>query len=187
MFIVHLVNPAQCHNSVRRENIEVESDKSSQSTHSRFTPWYTCSDFSFRSELQDLSWSTCTPLYSFLMFWKQLRVAHILSNKSTQLHWHRRKTAKVSLAGKTRTKSVKFTSCILVLRRKHRVFEIWACDLLSAEHGLVTMPPTDGSMMSRHLSPHQDCAQSLKSNGIGDTWDLQTTWLICVLLRRTQL
>ena len=58
--------------------------------------------------------------------------------------------------------------------------------------------------------PHQDGVQSLKSNGIypalqldmsiifilqlsatqdngiGDTWDLQTTWLVCVLLRRTQ-
>ena len=61
--------------------------------------------------------------------------------------------------------------------------EIWACDLFSAEHGLVTMPPTDGSMMSRHLS----YVQSLKSNGIGETWDLQTTWLVCVLLHRTHL
>ena len=35
---------------------------------------------------------------------------------------------------------------------------------ISAGHELVTMPPTDGSMMSRHLSPHQDGVQSLKGD-----------------------
>ena len=52
--------------------------------------------------------------------------------------------------------------------------EIGDCDLFSAEHGLVTIPPTDGTMMSGHLYNRQDGVQSLKSNGIGETWDLQT-------------
>ena len=45
------------------------------------------------------------------------------------------------------------------------------------EYELVTMPPADGT-----CHPHQDGVQSLKSSGIGYMWDLQMTWLVCILL-----
>ena len=177
MFIIHLVNPAQCHNICTQR--EVKSAKSSQSTH--YGSVYTQVDmwwWSFRSEFQDLSWST--PLYS------SIQLSDVLKNSFASLIFHQINQHNFTCLGEKQRKLAshgKTTNKIREIYLLHTHFAI--CDLFSAEHGLVSMPPTDGSLMSRHLTPHQDGVQSLKSNGIGDTWDLQTTWLVCVLLRRT--
>ena len=122
--------------------------------------------------MQDLSCSS--PLYSVLTFRKTTsrRSYFIKSINTTSLASHKNSESWPPI-GKQRRKSVKSTSCTLILRRKHSEFEIWGCDLFSPEHGLVTMPPTDASMMSRHLSLGVQTG-SLKSNGIGDTLGLAT-------------
>ena len=84
----------QCHNFARIEKLN-QLNRVNRHIKARYTRGYSCNDVVFVANCKIYH-----GVHHYTVFWcseKQLRVAHTLPNKSTQLHLTRRKAAKVGL------------------------------------------------------------------------------------------